>query len=88
MFVAKERITGWYYRIVEPGFIEAGGRIELLERHTERFTIEQFWQVQLAHRPVIDDLFALAAAQGLAEDWKRRLSERAKYLQKRADNVN
>jgi hypothetical protein len=37
---------------------------------------------------VIDDLFALAAAQGLAEDWKRRLSERAKYLQKRADNVN
>ena len=39
MFVAKERITGWYYRIVEPGFIEAGGRIELLERHTERFSI-------------------------------------------------
>ena len=88
MFVAKERITGWYYRIVEPGFIEAEGRIELLERHTERFSIDQFWQVQLAHRPVIDDLFALAAAQGLAEDWKRRLSERAKYLQKRADNVN
>jgi MOSC domain-containing protein YiiM len=88
MFVARERITGWYYRVVEPGFIEAGDRIELLERHSERFSIDQFWQVQLAHRPVLDDLFALAAAQGLAEDWQRRLSERAKYLQKRADNVS
>lgn len=88
MFVAKERISGWYYRVLQPGFIQAGDLIELLERHTERFSIDQFWQVQLAHRPAIDDLLALAAAHGLAEDWKRRLSERAKYLQKRADNVN
>jgi MOSC domain-containing protein YiiM len=84
MFVARERITGWYYRVVQPGFLQAGDRIELLERHTERFSIDQFWQVQLSHRPLIDDLLALAATRGLAEDWKRRLSERAKYLQKRA----
>jgi MOSC domain-containing protein YiiM len=84
MFIARERITGWYYRVVQPGFIEAGDRIELLERHTERFSIDQFWQVQLSHRPIIDELVALAATQGLAEDWKRRLSERAKWLQKRA----
>ena len=82
MHVAKERITGWYYRVLQPGFIEAGDRIELLERQTERFSIDEFWQVQLSHRPVIDDLLALAASRGLAEDWKRRLSERAKWLQK------
>lgn len=84
MFVARERITGWYYRVVQPGFIEAGDSIELLERHTESFSIDQFWQVQLAHRPVIDELLALAGSRGLAEDWKRRLSERAKYLHKNA----
>ena len=83
MFVAKERITGWYYRVIQPGFIEAGDPIELLERHTERFSIDQFWQVQLSHRPVIDDLLALTTVAGLAEDWKRRLGERAKWLQKR-----
>jgi MOSC domain-containing protein YiiM len=84
MFVARERITGWYYRVVQPGFIEAGDTIELLERHTERFSIDQFWQVQLSHRPMIDELQALAATQGLAEEWKRRLFERAKWLQNRA----
>ncbi|VVO53992.1 Protein YiiM [Pseudomonas fluorescens] len=82
MHVAKERITGWYYRVLQPGCIEAGDRIELLDRQTERFSIDEFWQVQLSHRPVIDDLLALAASRGLAEDWKRRLSERAKWLQK------
>jgi MOSC domain-containing protein YiiM len=68
--------------------MQAQDRIELLERHTERFSIDQFWQVQLSHRPLIDDLLALAATRGLAEDWKRRLSERAKYLQKRAENLS
>ncbi|VVP16136.1 Protein YiiM [Pseudomonas fluorescens] len=80
MFVARERITGWYYRVIEPGFLEAGDRIELLERHDERFSIDQFWRVQLSHRPVIDDLLALAASHGLAADWRRRLGERAKWM--------
>ena len=87
MFVAKERITGWYYRVIQPGYFEVGAGIELLERYTERFSIDRFWQVQLSHRPVIDDLLALAATHGLAPDWQRRLSERAKYLQKRVDSV-
>ncbi|MGE8067042.1 MOSC domain-containing protein [Pseudomonas sp. NPDC089569] len=82
MFVAKERITGWYYRVLQPGSLQAGDRIERLERHSELFSIDRFWQVQLSHRPVIDDLIALAATPGLAPDWQRRLSERAKYLQK------
>ncbi|WP_260954354.1 MOSC domain-containing protein [Pseudomonas citri] len=84
MFVANERITGWYYRVLQPGFIEAGSQIELLERHTERFSIDWFWQVQLSHRPDIDELLALASAPGLAADWGARLSERAKWLQKHA----
>ena len=84
MFVARERITGWYYRVLQPGWLQAGDCIELLERHTERFSIDGFWQVQLSHRPQIEDLLVLAATPGLAEDWKRRLNERAKYLQHRA----
>jgi MOSC domain-containing protein YiiM len=87
MFVAKERITGWYYRVLQPGYLEEGDGIELIERHTERFSIDQFWQVQLSHRPVIDDLLALAVTHGLAPDWQRRLSERAKYLRKHAASV-
>jgi MOSC domain-containing protein YiiM len=83
MFVARERITGWYYRVLQPGLIEAGDAIELLERHTEQFSVDRFWEVQLSHRPLIEDLLALSTTPGLAEDWQRRLAERAKWLHKR-----
>ncbi|MDZ5460198.1 MOSC domain-containing protein [Azohydromonas lata] len=87
MFVAKEHITGWYYRILEPGFMSAGDKIELLERQPGSFSIDDFWKIQLSHRPALDELIALAAAPGLAADWQRRLTERAKWMQK-AGNVD
>jgi len=83
MHVAQARITGWYYRVLQPGFVEVGDSIELLDRSSERFSIDEFWQVQLAHRPSVEDLQALAAVPGLAEDWQRRLTERAHWLRRR-----
>ena len=80
--VAQERITGWYYRVLEPGVIQAGDEFSLLERQNERFSIDAFWQVQSLHRPCLQDLLALSAVLGLADDWKQRLSERVKWLQK------
>ncbi|QID17346.1 MOSC domain-containing protein [Nitrogeniibacter mangrovi] len=82
MHVAQTRITGWYYRVIEPGLIQQGDEMRLLDRQTERFSIDQFWQVQSSHRPALDDLLELAAVPGLAEDWKRRLIERVKWLRK------
>jgi MOSC domain-containing protein YiiM len=83
MYIAQERITGWYYRVLSPGVIEAGDSISLLERQTERFSIDQFWQVQLSRQPNVDDLTELSEVPGLAPDWKRRLGERAKWLRER-----
>ncbi|PPA00876.1 MOSC domain-containing protein, partial [Pseudomonas sp. MWU12-2312b] len=37
-------------------------------------------------RPVIDDLLALAATPGLADDWQRRLTQRANWLRKSSHN--
>lgn len=82
MYVAQEHITGWYYRVVEPGSIQAGDGFELIERQTDRYSIEKFWQVQLAHRPSHEDLLELVSIPGLSEDWKRRLGDRMKWLQK------
>lgn len=83
MYVAREFITGWYYRVIEPGFIEASDGIELLERQDRSFSIAQFWRVQLLHQPSASDLLDLAAIPGLSTEWQRRLTERAKWLQKR-----
>lgn len=64
--VTQQRITGWYCRVISPGLVQAGDTISLLERQTERFSFDQFWQVQLPHRPSIDDLMERTAIAGLA----------------------
>ncbi|MDR3398853.1 MAG: MOSC domain-containing protein [Pandoraea sp.] len=87
MFVARERVTGWYYRVISPGFIEPGDTMVLVERQTDRFSIDQFWQVQLTHRPSLDDLVALGAVPGLAPEWQRRMTERVKWLQERPEQA-
>lgn len=84
MFVAQARITGWYYRVLQPGKMQEGDEILLLERQTQRFSIEQFWQVQMSHRPSIDDLAELAGVPGLAPEWRQRLEHRAKWLRAQA----
>jgi MOSC domain-containing protein YiiM len=80
LHVARARITGWYYRVISPGFIEAGDAITLLERQTGRFSIDEFWRVQSSHRPSINDIAELMAIPGLAPEWRRRLGEIAKWL--------
>lgn len=80
MFVVRQHLTGWYYRVLRPGTIQVDDHIVLMERHTERFSIEAFWRIQLLHRPDIDDLLSLSKTPGLAEDWRSRLSGRARWL--------
>ncbi|WP_298232564.1 MOSC domain-containing protein [uncultured Azohydromonas sp.] len=84
MYLAREFITGWYYRVLEPGFVEAGDGIELLERHDRSFSIAQFWRIQLLHQPPTSELLELARIPGLSLEWQRRLTERVRWLQKRA----
>ncbi len=83
LHVARERITGWYYRVIEAGAIAPGDSITLLERTTDRFSIDAFWTVQSAHSPQIDDMEALIAVDGLARDWKQRLTERVRWIRER-----
>lgn len=80
MSVSRERITGWYYRVLEAGEVAVGEAITLVERRTEVFSIDAFWQLQLAHRPDLDRLAALAVLPGLAPEWQRRLGERLTWL--------
>ncbi|BDB27030.1 MOSC domain-containing protein [Cupriavidus sp. P-10] len=83
LLVARERITGWYYRVLRPGSIRQGDVLERLERATGRFSISEFWQVVSAHVPEVDDMLALIAVDGLADDWKRRLTERVRWIRER-----
>lgn len=87
MHIAQEQITGWYYRVLCPGVIQAGESMQLLERQTERFSIDQFWKIQLSRQPNVDDLMDLSLVSGLAPDWKGRLVERARWLRARREHT-
>ena len=82
--VLQERMTGWYFRVLQSGFVRAGDRIELAERQTQTFSIEEFWSLQASHRPSVDELRNLASVPGLADAWKRKLDERVTWLHKLA----
>ena len=82
--------TGWYCRVLEPGFVEAGDALELLDRPSPEWTVERLWRALyvgtldarelaamagLAHLPEgWRGLAAKRLATGRVEDWSRRLA--------------
>lgn len=83
-FVEAAGITGWYYRVLEPGAVEAGDTIELLERPNAWLSLAHYWDEVMAHRPDPQSLRRIAAAAGLAADKAKRWVERADWLETHA----
>lgn len=79
-FVFEQGITGWYYRVLEPGMIGPGDTLELLERPSPWLTLAHYWRSVTTHRPDPAMLVAIAAAPGLAADKAARHAERARWL--------
>lgn len=80
-FVETAGITGWYYRVLEPGSIAAGDAIALLERLNPWLSLAHYWDEVMAHRPDPQSLRRIAAASGLAADKAQRWAERANWLE-------
>ena len=69
--------TGWYFRVLQPGEIQAGDAIELIERADHGITIERANKIMFAKpRNRADDL-ALAKCPHLADSWREDLERRA-----------
>lgn len=79
-FVEAAGITGWYYRVLQPGAIAAGDEIEVLERLNPWLTLTAYWDAVTAHRPDPELLARIAASPGLAADKAQRWRERAAWL--------
>jgi len=78
--IAETGLTGWYYRVLQPGRIAAGDTIELLERPNPWLTLADYWDTVSAHRPDAGLLARIAGAPGLAADKATRWRERAAWL--------
>lgn len=80
MRVQKTGRTGWYYRILEEGYVEAGDPITLIDRLSPEWTLHRMWHLLFVDTLNYDELASMAKLSHLAESWKhyavRRLENR------------
>jgi MOSC domain-containing protein YiiM len=66
--------TGWYLRVLQPGAVEAGQALTLVERPCPDWPIERVNAVSYAREPRWADRVALAACTQLAAAWREALT--------------
>lgn len=74
--VVRTRRSGWYYRVLEEGEVEAGTAMELVERPYPAWSVARVFGLLIAgdHKVDREGLEALGEVAPLAEPWaKRRL---------------
>lgn len=74
--VTRTGRCGWYYRVLEPGWVEAGDRLELLERPHSQWTIARLFAVLFGPEFERADLLALLDVPELADAWRERTHKR------------
>lgn len=63
--------TGWYYRVLQPGTVAPGDRLERIDRLAPDWTLRRLWHalyVDPLNRP---ELEGIAALDVLAEGWRK-----------------
>lgn len=63
-------ISGWYYRVLQPGVIGADDRVVRLERPNPTWTIARFFRTITAGDFADSDLATIVALDGVAEGWR------------------
>jgi MOSC domain-containing protein YiiM len=78
--IAEHGLAGWYYRVLDPGAVAPGDRLEHVGRPAGAVTLAQFWRVIRAPRPSVAALLRLANADGLDAQWIGKLTQRVEWL--------
>jgi MOSC domain-containing protein YiiM len=74
--VQRNGRTGWYYRVLEPGFVESGDELIPIARLSPQWTIERLWHALYVDTLNLNELSAMAELEHLAENWRRHAQKR------------
>lgn len=80
IYIAENQLNGWYWRVIEPGRVELGDSLDLLEKSSFSQTLYESIMLWQEHRPNLERLRALAEAPGIAKAWKDKIIQRLNYL--------
>ncbi|HEX5819245.1 MAG TPA: MOSC domain-containing protein, partial [Gemmatimonadales bacterium] len=67
--------SGWYLRVLQEAWLEAGMPIELQARPHPMWTVRRTAQVMANHQSLRQEAAALAQLPALAADWRYRLAK-------------
>ncbi len=81
-FIAEQRLTGWYFRVLQPGTVAPDATLDLVESAADAATLAAAMTLWQTHRPNLDALRQLAATPGIAGGWQRKIVERLAWLEK------
>lgn len=73
--------TGWYYRVLQQGLVEAGDELVPLDRSSPEWTIDRVRRLFYLDPLNFDGLAALAALPHLAEEWRNYARQRMETRQ-------
>lgn len=63
--------SGWYYRVLKAGALQAGDEIKLYERPNPDFPFQRLVELIYQHKASMDDMKKLAVMEGLASQWQQ-----------------
>jgi MOSC domain-containing protein YiiM len=67
--------AGWYYRILEPGVVNPGDRVKVLDRLNPTFPFTRLVELISRGKASTAELERMRDMPGLAQDWQQRAAE-------------
>jgi MOSC domain-containing protein YiiM len=86
-FIAEQQLTGWYFRVLQPGTVAPDATLDLLETRADDLTLAAAMTLWQSHRPAPAALRQLAATPGIASGWQRKILDRLVWLEKQPGAV-
>jgi MOSC domain-containing protein YiiM len=80
-FIAEHHLTGWYFRVLQPGQVSPGDTLDALAVSDGASSLAAAMQLWHSHRPPPQALLQLADTPGIAAGWQRKIVERAAWLE-------
>ncbi|MFT6330679.1 MAG: MOSC domain-containing protein YiiM [Bermanella sp.] len=75
LFISEQRITGWYYRVIETGRMKVGDNITLEHRLQSTKSISDIMRLVRSKDKNIPEKVEASAINGLAAEWVRKLKK-------------
>jgi MOSC domain-containing protein YiiM len=81
--VQQTGFTGYYFRVIKEGHVQAGQSLELLEKHPAAVSLAYANSVMYADQPDKQALQALASMDVLSASWRKTFTSRLAGLESR-----